>query len=168
MNKVKLREEMSMIKSALGNLSSPVVFCHNDLLLGNVVLEEQSDRITFIDWEYAAPNYQAFDIGNHFCEWAGVNPVEYTHYPDKVQQLAWLSVYVRQFHECGPLEQSVPLEQLENMYVIVNKFGLLSHLLWGLWGLVQAQHSTIDFDFLGFAAARLDRYFHTRDEFLAL
>ena len=27
--------------------------------------------MTFIDYEYAQPNYQAFDIGNYFCEFAG-------------------------------------------------------------------------------------------------
>ena len=29
------------------------------------------DKISFIDHEYAMFNYQPFDIGNHFCEYAG-------------------------------------------------------------------------------------------------
>lgn len=29
------------------------------------------EKVTFIDFEYVAFNYQAFDIGNHFCEFAG-------------------------------------------------------------------------------------------------
>lgn len=28
-------------------------------------------RVRFIDYEYAGYNYQAFDIGNHFNEFAG-------------------------------------------------------------------------------------------------
>lgn len=28
-------------------------------------------RVCFIDYEYAGYNYQAFDIGNHFNEFAG-------------------------------------------------------------------------------------------------
>ncbi len=31
----------------------------------------QIESITFIDLEYGGPNYLAFDIGNHFCEFAG-------------------------------------------------------------------------------------------------
>lgn len=29
------------------------------------------DSIQFIDYEYSCYNYRGFDIGNHFCEWAG-------------------------------------------------------------------------------------------------
>lgn len=28
-------------------------------------------KVTFIDQEYGMYNYQPFDIGNHFCEYAG-------------------------------------------------------------------------------------------------
>ena len=31
-----------------------------------------SDKISFIDHEYAMFNYQPYDIGNHFCEYAGI------------------------------------------------------------------------------------------------
>jgi hypothetical protein len=40
-------------------------------------------------------------------------------------------------------------QDVENLYVKVNKFALAAHLFWGLWALVQARHSDIDFDFLG-------------------
>lgn len=55
-------------------LNSPVVFCHNDLLLGNVIYNSDNESVTFIDYEYAGMNYQAFDIGNHFNEFAGITP----------------------------------------------------------------------------------------------
>lgn len=68
----QLKEEFSELYKHLVALNSPVVFCHNDLLLGNVIYEKASDRITFIDYEYAGHNFQAFDIGNHFTEFAGI------------------------------------------------------------------------------------------------
>lgn len=52
-------------------MKSPSVFCHNDLLLGNVIYTEALNKVTFIDYEYAEYNYQGFDIGNHFTEFAG-------------------------------------------------------------------------------------------------
>lgn len=55
----------------MSDLKSPVVFAHNDLLLGNVIYTADRNKISFIDFEYAAFNYQAYDIGNHFAEFAG-------------------------------------------------------------------------------------------------
>lgn len=66
-----LRDEFSYLYKILEKLKSPVVFCHNDLLLGNVIYTENLKKVTFIDYEYADYNYQAFDIGNHFAEFAG-------------------------------------------------------------------------------------------------
>ena len=34
-------------------------------------MNENTDEVKFIDFEYADANYQAFDIANHFNEWAG-------------------------------------------------------------------------------------------------
>lgn len=68
----RLREEFAELYKHLLTLNSPIVFCHNDLLLGNVIYEKSTNRITFIDYEYAGQNFQAFDIGNHFTEFAGV------------------------------------------------------------------------------------------------
>lgn len=48
-----------------------MVFAHNDLLLGNILVDENTDEVRFIDYEYAAYNFQAYDIGNHFAEYAG-------------------------------------------------------------------------------------------------
>lgn len=32
-----------------------------------------SGHVRFIDYEYSSYNYQAFDIGNHFNEFAGLS-----------------------------------------------------------------------------------------------
>lgn len=49
--------------------SMPLVFAHNDLLLGNIIYDE--DKVRFIDFEYGGPNYAPFDVANHFNEFAG-------------------------------------------------------------------------------------------------
>lgn len=68
----RLRDEFSELYTHLVSLGSPIVFSHNDLLLGNVIYNEELNRVSFIDFEYAAHNFQAFDIGNHFTEFAGM------------------------------------------------------------------------------------------------
>jgi len=54
------------------------VLCHGDLLAGNIVLDDRTKRMALIDYEFSAPNHRAFDIANHFCEYAGMDG----HYDD--------------------------------------------------------------------------------------
>lgn len=65
-------QEYQFLKEILLRSDSPVVFCHNDLLLTNILHDQEKNKVTFIDFEYAGYNYQAFDIANHFAEFAGM------------------------------------------------------------------------------------------------
>lgn len=73
MSKVEIQREVNEMKERLSETNNVVVFAHNDLLLGNIVYTESKNSVTFIDYEYACMNYQAFDIGNHFAEFAGIH-----------------------------------------------------------------------------------------------
>ncbi|KAJ2792987.1 hypothetical protein H4R21_006070, partial [Coemansia helicoidea] len=91
---------LEMLHTELGELerlaalaNSPVVFAHNDILSGNVVLAPSRDKVSFIDYEYAAYNYRGFDIANHFNEYAGFE-CDYSRYPAKDAQLRWFKVYL--------------------------------------------------------------------------
>lgn len=55
----------------LMKLKSPVVFCHNDLQEGNILLREDCEEpsLVLIDFEYCSYNYRGFDLANHFIEW---------------------------------------------------------------------------------------------------
>ena len=70
--KNELEREISLMEGILSKLGSPIVFCHNDLLLANILYDAQGCAVSFIDFEYAGPNYMAFDIANHFNEFAGI------------------------------------------------------------------------------------------------
>ncbi|KAF9925955.1 hypothetical protein FBU30_004340 [Linnemannia zychae] len=59
-------------------------------------------------------------------------------------------------------------EILESMYKEVNKFALTSHIMWGLWGLIQATQSDIEFDYFEYALQRLGEFRHRREEFMSL
>uniref|UniRef100_UPI00398EC5B7 ethanolamine kinase 1 isoform X2 n=1 Tax=Pristiophorus japonicus TaxID=55135 RepID=UPI00398EC5B7 len=106
-------------------------------------------HVKFIDYEYAGYNYQAFDIGNHFNEFAGINEVDYCLYPDKSLQFQWLKSYLEALKEYKGLSAEVIEKEVEVLYFQVNQFALASHFFWGLWALIQTKYSTIDFDFLG-------------------
>lgn len=50
--------------------ASEIMFCHNDLLAGNIMLQHAGhalSKVTLIDYEYAGYNCCAYDVANHFC-----------------------------------------------------------------------------------------------------
>jgi thiamine kinase-like enzyme len=48
-----------------------ITFCHNDLNRNNAIWNEQSERLTFIDFELAMPNYTCYDWAVHFVSHSG-------------------------------------------------------------------------------------------------
>lgn len=91
-------------RAYLGQFPSPVLFCHNDLQEGNILLkmdkkslESSTPSLLIIDYEYCAYNYRAFELANHFIEWIfdykhDEYPFYKTHvdnYPSVAQQVMW-------------------------------------------------------------------------------
>ncbi|XP_072322514.1 ethanolamine kinase 1-like isoform X2 [Scyliorhinus torazame] len=163
-----LVSEIEVLKEHLSQVKSPVVLCHNDLLCKNIIYIETQGLVKFIDYEYSGYNYQAFDIGNHFNEFAGVSELDFSMYPPKEMQVEWLTSYLRAYKECTGCEPVVTDLEALKLYVQVNKFALASHFSWGLWAVLQARYSTIEFDFLRYARERFKQYFKKKDETLAL
>ena len=48
--------------------------------------------------------------------------------------------------------------KVEELRDLVEKFSPLSNLLWGIWSLIQAKYSDIDFDYINYAMQRLKQY----------
>ena len=68
--KAELLDEIVRMEKVLGpdaETECHAVFCHNDALLENIVVDcSQSDKVSFIDYEYGDTNYREYDIANHF------------------------------------------------------------------------------------------------------
>lgn len=158
----KLRIEFENLKSHLTKTESPIVFAHNDLLLGNVIYNKDEEKLSFIDYEYATYNYQAYDIANHFNEFVGltIESIDYKKYPNREFQLSWIAVYLSEFLN----EDQVSDEAIQKVCEEVEELSLASHFLWGIWSLVQYEHSDIDFDFGRYAEIRLNRYYELKDK----
>jgi len=142
-------ELVSMVESK----GIPVTFCHNDLICRNIVHDPKRKRVTFIDVEYAGPNYAAFDVANHFLEFAGVPELDYSRCPDREFRHKWISEYLRHLKMDEGRDMSVELFDYW-----VDLCTPASHLLWGLWAIHQARHSTIDFDYIRYVGIRLAEY----------
>ncbi|KAM1508319.1 hypothetical protein ACFX10_017647 [Malus domestica] len=132
--------------------NAPVVFAHNDLLSGNIMFNDEEDKLYVIDFEYGSYNYRGFDIGNHFNEYAGYE-CDYSLYPNKDEQYHFLRHYIQPENQ-----QEVSDKELEALYVEANTYMLASHLYWALWGIIQAKFSPINFDYLGYFFLRYNEY----------
>lgn len=162
--RLKILEEINILKKKLCKLNSPLVFTHNDLLLGNIIYTPGKNVVSFIDYEYSALNYQAYDIGNHFAEFVGLDNVDYSNYPSKELQWSWLKVYLSALQD----DNDISDREIHRLYVQVNQFVLVSHIFWGIWALLQAEYSYIDFDFMEYASIRFNEYYAKKELFLSL
>ncbi|XP_077240833.1 protein kinase superfamily protein isoform X2 [Tasmannia lanceolata] len=145
-------DAVAELKDLTELLDAPVVFAHNDLLSGNLMLNDDEEKLYLIDFEYGSYNYRGYDIANHFNEYAGFD-CDYNLYPDKDAQYHFFRHY---FQPDKP--HKVRDEDLEALYVETNSFMLASHLYWALWALIQAKVSPIDFDYLDYFFLRYNEY----------
>lgn len=145
------------------------VFAHCDLLCANVIQIQSPDAptdpavqaVTFIDYEYATPAPAVFDISNHFAEWAGYD-CDYSMLPTRSVRRGFLQEYVASYskHSNQRLEEST----VDGLYRLVDQWRGIPGLYWGIWALIQARISEIDFDYSTYAEERLGEYFAWRAE----
>ncbi|XP_038664126.1 choline kinase alpha isoform X1 [Scyliorhinus canicula] len=173
-----LPQEMAKLRSLLQATPSPIVFCHNDCQEGNLLLLEHTEnpgdqKLMLIDFEYSSYNFRGFDFGNHFCEWMyDYNCDEYPffktdikNYPSKMQQLHFIRVYSAELeNEFDDLDDKQMAKMEDQMIEEINRYALASHFFWGLWSIIQARISAIEFGYLDYALARFETYFEQKKQ----
>ncbi|XP_016143360.1 choline kinase alpha-like [Sinocyclocheilus grahami] len=224
-----LPQEMDSLKCLLESTPSPVVFCHNDLQEGNILLlssRENTDRqrLMLIDFEYSSYNYRSVIFI--------VTSIPHMLYQKKHMQLnskktAWfcngqMLMGINLEHLGCPISKKGPLDvegsgndptlllgyshscvcsntglkedpQANKLQTVTRsfrslvgvlyrqetsqtffpsvicelnalsfRFALASHFFWGLWSVIQAKISTIEFGYMEYAMARFDAYFELK------
>ena len=119
------------IERVLAVNAQPHVPCHNDLLAENYI--DDGRQLWIIDFEYSGNDDPCFELGDTAQE-CGY---------DRDQKAALCAAYFGR-------EDPVQLARME-LYAMMADVG------WTLWAAIQAQISTIDFDFWGWAVERWDR-----------
>ncbi|KAI2621080.1 ethanolamine kinase [Hypoxylon sp. NC1633] len=168
----RLIEELSE-RPGLGE--NGLVFAHCDLLSGNVIVEppgpggvKQSDShetsVSFIDYEYATPSPAAFDLANHFAEWGGFE-CDHSVLPTRSQRLEFIKEYTRTYFaslpdQAGSIDEEVEVQKL---LAEVDLFRAVPGFYWGIWALIQATISHIEFDYAKYAEVRLGEYWGWRE-----
>ncbi|KAJ9457779.1 putative ethanolamine kinase [Diplonema papillatum] len=168
-----LSKEIDQLEKLAKNFVSGTSLCHCDLQEGNILaeaLDTDEMNITLIDFEYARYDYEAFDIGNFFCEtyidnffpdypWFRCHPSLLL--PDDLQKL-FLHSFLEAKTGSAPTEEYVEAWQRECGVMI-----LASHLQWCLWAVIQSKSSDIEFCYLSYARIRLQEYWRLKHVMLS-
>lgn len=185
-----IRPELTWLKeqvvAVIGCNNDAIVFCHNDLLAANILYDSEQQRIQLIDFEYGGVNYRAFDIANHFNEYAGGPPdhstPDYGLLPSTENQRAFIRTYletaaiVRGSAAVTPEHQQngesvqrqellavVTEEDIDTMMLEVEIFLLANHFYWGLWAVNQAATEGCSvYDYMTYAVNRIQQYWITK------
>jgi thiamine kinase-like enzyme len=117
----------------LACLSSPIELqpCHNDLLNANFI--DDGARIRIVDWEYAGMGDPYFDLGNF--------SINHELTPGDDANLL------------GSYLGSVPIDRLARLSLM----RVVSDFREAMWGVLQQGISTLDVDFVAYAAEHFDR-----------
>ncbi len=177
----ELQYSTKLLANTVGLSSGEYVLGHCDLLSGNVIIHPKSkksrcddtEEVSFIDYEYATPAPAAFDLANHFAEWGGFE-CEYEVLPTRSQRREFLQHYAESYRShsepktnlsSGNRHAIVNLEDdVEQLMEEVDAFRGIPGLYWGIWALIQATISQIDFDYASYADIRLGEYWAWKAE----
>ncbi len=119
------------IEAAFDASPEPRVPCHNDLLTANFLRD--GARVWLLDWEYAGMNERFFDLGNFAVNNELGEPGE----------VALLTSYFGAVTGRGQARLAL--------------MKIMSDLREAMWGVVQQGISTLNFDYVGYAAKHFDR-----------
>ncbi|KAI1322001.1 choline/ethanolamine kinase [Xylariaceae sp. FL0255] len=138
---------------------------HNGCLESDSEKEEQL-TVNFIDYEYATPSPAAFDLANHFSEWGGFD-CDYNMMPTQAQRREFIKEYIYTYYsittELGggsntKLDEKARKAEEQKLFDEIDLFRGLPGFYWGIWALIQARISQIDFNYTDYAKIRLDEY----------
>jgi len=119
------------IEAAVSIHPEPLVPCHNDLLAENFI--DDGSMLRIVDYELAGNDEPCFELGNMAAEY---------EYDD--DQIAML---------CKAYYGQVDSVKIARM----NLYSMMSDLGWTLWGAIQNQISSLDFDFWEYTNGRWER-----------
>ena len=125
------RETVARIEQAVRRRALPTVPSHNDLLAENYI--DDGRQLWLIDFEYSGNNDACFELGNT-CQELQFNETQVTEL-------------------CAAYFGQATASLLARMRL----FALMSDVGWTLWGAIQANISTIDYDFWEYAMTRWNR-----------
>ncbi|PAV62611.1 hypothetical protein WR25_10408 [Diploscapter pachys] len=156
-------------KASSGNIRLPSL-SDERISMGNSLsaFNPADPKLVLIDFEYASYNYRGFDFANHFVEWtidyeAEDHPyysINNDQFPSEDSMLEFFISYLR---EQGSTPENQLYPRAEGLVKETMPFVPVSHLFWGVWGLLQVELSPVGFGFAEYGRDRIGLYYKNRD-----
>jgi thiamine kinase-like enzyme len=124
-------DDVNAIERALGARPLPSMPCHNDLLAENYI--DDGTQLWIVDFEYSGNNDPTFELGDTAQE---------SGFDDDLRAILCEGY----FGEATP-----------SLLARMDLQAVMADVGWTLWAAIQAEISTIDYDFWGWAVERWDR-----------
>ncbi|KFH45761.1 ethanolamine kinase-like protein [Hapsidospora chrysogenum ATCC 11550] len=164
----EMNEMVEKLSQRRGLGHNGLVFAHCDLLCANVIIhrpERDGDdtTVSFIDYEYATPSPAAFDVANHFAEWAGYD-CDYSAVPTVSQRRAFICEYMKTYVALSGESDLDVDEEARRLMDEVDAYRGVPGFYWGIWAAIQAMISDIDFDYATYSESRLGEYWAFKAE----
>ncbi len=125
--------------------------------------QDVARKVQFIDFEYSVPCPPAFDLANHFSEWAGYD-CDYNMLPTQTTRRGFIERYLEYYtrHETE-LGKSRNLSVRQLCYE-VDRYRGMPGLFWGAFALIQQEVSEVSFEWQLFADQKLAEFWAWRRE----
>ena len=134
----ELERAIGELQSRCDTLKPAIVFSHQDLLSGNIMMHPTTGDVTFIDFEYSGYGYQGYDIANHWNECMGFE-CDLSLYPSPEKRRLFVQEYIRAWDE----NASGAGKDCEALLLEADFFVLVSHLFWGVWAVIQVPTNAV-------------------------
>uniref|UniRef100_A0AC34EZN8 Choline kinase n=1 Tax=Panagrolaimus sp. ES5 TaxID=591445 RepID=A0AC34EZN8_9BILA len=170
-----IKKEIEFIRSKISKLLKNIVFCHNDLHGGNILLINDNknpiktnlkSKLMLIDFEFASYNPRGFDLGHHFAEFVFDYEAKSLPYssteriPSKKHKFEFVFAYLEE--QNFKLSENEKIQKANELLIETLPFIPISYLFWSGYMINDGLNSKTDFDFIGFALERLGLYFMHR------
>ncbi|KAM3725254.1 Choline/ethanolamine kinase [Dirofilaria immitis] len=185
-----LKNELEIVQRCLEKSDSPILFCHNDLQEGNLLLHneytinengefdinENDNPISPIDFEYASYNYRGFEFGNYICEYmldyGNDKPPYYwiksNRIPSDEQLYRLFNAYLDEIDKLKQNDNDLNREiEIQKLFLETRRFPAVSHLFWSIWSFFFATKSLpISFDYISYGLDRIALYYECKSRLL--
>ncbi|CAG2116262.1 unnamed protein product [Medioppia subpectinata] len=164
------RRELLWLRQVLPECGSPIVFTHNDLTAGNILIPDDpmayEDGLLFIDYEFAAYNYRGFDFGCFFAQaqFEYFTPdypyfrVDFDAYPTDEEKRHFMCHYIKHSPDL-----SAGRETEDQLIKECDCFALTVYLFWALWNIVKLRTSLLRYSYWEDSKAKLIAYHKLKD-----
>ena len=167
-----LMEEFSYIKTIVDEVHLPVSFSHLDFHPRNVIINDKTSEITFVDFEMSCISYMYFDLATLFTSKKFFNAMGYStddepEFTAEVRQM-YLESYLEAKHEAeGPTKfPEVEAELLDIKHSMMEIIQIFQFIPAG-FSLVDMEFND-KFDLIDLTPMLTENYFSRKDELVAL